>query len=483
MDTVGILVCYNGSWVRKDNIDSYEGGEAKGIIVSRNITFPDLVQRIYKIMDADPNKYIVTPKYSVPISSSVYKHIRVEHNDDVQYFLKYNIEVMASKVTPLIASLKNIEGHGIEGWNGNVSIESSNAPTKFDVNFKSVENIVVDLCEPSNEEEPYSAPNMHRHGDNNFEPSIVQRRQVQSEPSRQSISTGMQTSWIDLMHGHSLKQIDYGGGLCCINWEANFKVGRVFPKNVSLLKTISLAAIRGHFRLRTVQSGKRQLCVRCWQLSCRWQVREYKVGLHEFRVFKYDPFHECDLRYVTSHHPQATTGLLFDSVNWRLKDSRTIYTPVDIKKDVKTNFGVTISYATAWRSRELAFKTIRSCTCRKFDLEQLPCKHAIAVCRHLKLNPDSLASSYYTRATWAAAYAKSIYPVPPQGTWVIPEHLNNIKILPPLSKVMAGRHKTQRIPSKGEDRRENKCSRCGVKGHYRNTCKQSVPVTNKQQVV
>lgn len=47
----------------------------------------------------------------------------------------------------------------------------------------------------------------------------------------------------------------------------------------------------------------------------------------------------------------------------------------------------------------------RSCTCRKFDLEQLPCKHAIAVCRHLKLNPYSFASSYYTRTTWAAAYA------------------------------------------------------------------------------
>ncbi|CAL2256998.1 unnamed protein product [Prunus armeniaca] len=152
------------------------------------------------------------------------------------------------------------------------------------------------------------------------------------------------------MHGQSLKQIDYGGGLCCINWEANFKVGRVFPNKVSLLKTISLAAIRGHFRLRTVQSGKRRLCVRCWQLPCPWQVRAYKIGLHEFRVVKYDLFHECDLRYVTSHHSQATTGLLSDSVNWRFKDSRTIYTPADIKKDVKTNFGVTISYATAWSS-------------------------------------------------------------------------------------------------------------------------------------
>ncbi|BBH05334.1 hypothetical protein Prudu_016691, partial [Prunus dulcis] len=71
MDTVGILVCYNGSWVKKDNIESYEGGEAKGIIVSRN----------------------------------------------------YNTDVMASKVTPLVASLKNIEGHGIEGCNGIVSVE------------------------------------------------------------------------------------------------------------------------------------------------------------------------------------------------------------------------------------------------------------------------------------------------------------------------------------------------------------------------
>ncbi|XP_034198219.1 uncharacterized protein LOC117613754, partial [Prunus dulcis] len=97
MDTVGILVCYNGSWVKKDNIESYEGGEAKGIIVSRNVTFSELVERIYKIMDAEPTKYSVTLKYSVPVSASVSKQIRVEDNDDVQYFLKYNTDVMASK--------------------------------------------------------------------------------------------------------------------------------------------------------------------------------------------------------------------------------------------------------------------------------------------------------------------------------------------------------------------------------------------------
>ncbi|KAH0973984.1 hypothetical protein GBA52_015883 [Prunus armeniaca] len=326
MDTVGILVCYNGSWVKKDNIESYEAH-------------------------------------------------KVEDNDDVQYFLKYNTDVMASKVTPLVASLKNIEGHGIEG---NVVIrdnETENGGNDFnwsdwveEVNFESGENIVADFNEPSNEEEPHSASIVHPHEDSNVEPSTVQCRQVQSEPPRQSSSTEMHTSRADLKHGQSLEYIHYGGGLSCINWEANLKVGRVYPNKIALLKTISLAAITGHFRLRTVQSGKRRLCVRCWQLPCPWKVRADKVGLHEFKVVKYDPLHECDLRYVSSHHPQATTELLSDCVKWRFQDSRNIYTAADIKKDVKQNFGVSISYSTAWRSRELAFKRIRGSAEESYSL-------------------------------------------------------------------------------------------------------------------
>ncbi|XP_034218927.1 uncharacterized protein LOC117630293 [Prunus dulcis] len=363
MDTVGILVCYNGSWVKKDNIESYEGGEAKGIIVSRNVTFSELVERIYKIMDAEPTKYSVTLKYSVPVSASVSKQIRVEDNDDVQYFLKYNTDVMASKVTPLVASLKNIEGHGIEGCNGIVSVESSNAPATFvverrnvaishnetenggngfnwsdwveEVHFESGENIVADFNQPSNEEEPYSAPIVHPHEDSSAEPSTVQCRQVQSEPPRQSSSSEMHTIRVDSKHGESVEYIGYGGGLSCINWEANLKVGRVYPNKIALLKTISLAAIRGHFRFRTVQSGKRRFCVRCWQVPCPWKLRAYKVGLHEFKVVKYDPLHECDLRFVSSHHPQATAELVSDCVKWRFQDSRSIYTAADIKTDVK----------------------------------------------------------------------------------------------------------------------------------------------------
>ncbi|VVA39095.1 PREDICTED: FAR1-RELATED SEQUENCE, partial [Prunus dulcis] len=169
-------------------------------------------------------------------------------------------------------------------------------------------------------------------------------------------------------HGESVEYIGYGGGLSCINWEANLKVGRVYPNKIALLKTISLAAIRGHFRFRTVQSGKRRFCVCCWQMPCPWKLRAYKVGLHEFKVVKYDPLHECDLRFVSSHHPQATAELVSDCVKWRFQDSRSIYTVADIKTGVKKKFGVNISYSTAWRSRELAFKTMRGSAEESYSL-------------------------------------------------------------------------------------------------------------------
>ncbi|XP_016648920.1 PREDICTED: uncharacterized protein LOC107880899 [Prunus mume] len=65
--------------------------------------------------------------------------------------------------------------------------------------------------------------------------------------------------------------------------------------------------------------------------------------------------------------------------------------------------------------------TNNTCSCRKFQLEQLPCKHVVVVCRFLKLNIYSMASLYYTRNTWLNAYSDTIYLVQPQELWVILE--------------------------------------------------------------
>ena len=38
----------------------------------------------------------------------------------------------------------------------------------------------------------------------------------------------------------------------------------------------------------------------------------------------------------------------------------------------------------------------RACTCNKFQLDQLPCEHALAVLRELNQEPYTYCSPYYT---------------------------------------------------------------------------------------
>ncbi|XP_020412431.1 uncharacterized protein LOC109947187 [Prunus persica] len=122
--------------------------------------------------------------------------------------------------------------------------------------------------------------------------------------------------------------------------------------------------------------------------------------------------------------------------------------------------------------------TNNSCSCRKFQLEQLPCKHVVAVCRFLKVNVYSKASRYYTRKTWMDAYSDSIYLVQPHEMWDIPEDVRSRVVLPPMARVMPGRRKKIRIPSQGEGTIRRKCSRCGSAGHNKSTCKNNIPLRN-----
>ncbi|CAL2256007.1 unnamed protein product [Prunus armeniaca] len=122
--------------------------------------------------------------------------------------------------------------------------------------------------------------------------------------------------------------------------------------------------------------------------------------------------------------------------------------------------------------------TNNTCSCRKFQLEQLPCKHVVAVCRFLKVNVYSKASRYYTRKTWMDAYSDSIYPIQLHGMWDIPEDVRSRVVLPPIARVMPGRRKKIRIPSQGEGTIRRKCSRCGSAGHNKSTCKNTIPVRN-----
>ncbi|KAK2653564.1 hypothetical protein Ddye_013420 [Dipteronia dyeriana] len=84
---------------------------------------------------------------------------------------------------------------------------------------------------------------------------------------------------------------------------------------------------------------------------------------------------------------------------------------------------------------------LRTCTCRKFDLDMLPCAHAIAVCRHTRVPKERLCSDYFTTQWLQTAYAPSIHPVPHSSSWVLSEHVSSCVVHPHEGRRQLGRLK------------------------------------------
>ncbi|XP_073304181.1 uncharacterized protein [Primulina huaijiensis] len=113
----------------------------------------------------------------------------------------------------------------------------------------------------------------------------------------------------------------------------------------------------------------------------------------------------------------------------------------------------------------------RSCSCRVFQIDKIPCAHAIAAIYGAKLDLYDFYSPYYSSQMWALAYADTIYPVPIANEWNIPDHFK-YNVLPPDVKRKRGRAQKERIPSIGESgrKRTKKCAVCHESGHCRKKC-------------
>ncbi|CAL2239003.1 unnamed protein product [Prunus armeniaca] len=143
------------------------------------------------------------------------------------------------------------------------------------------------------------------------------------------------------------------------DWNPKIQVGQIFSSKGALLTELRLTALRGHFEFKVQFSCTKRLLVVCCQHPCPWRVRASRIGEYNFMIVRCTAVHECDLRFVNDNHRQATVTLVATSFKRKLKESWTIYTPSDIMRDVKHNFGLTIHYSKAWKARELALLSIR----------------------------------------------------------------------------------------------------------------------------
>ncbi|KAL5564300.1 hypothetical protein UlMin_027464 [Ulmus minor] len=125
----------------------------------------------------------------------------------------------------------------------------------------------------------------------------------------------------------------------------------------------------------------------------------------------------------------------------------------------------------------------KTCTCKEFDIDKLPCVHAIAAAHHAQVSVYSLVSPYYTKEYYVLAYGETIYPVGSQSRWDVPNEVATMVVLPrEVKERKRGRPKTSRFPSVGEFRkRKNRCGKCGAYEHYKKKCNSQTGSTEGNQ--
>ncbi|KAM3325337.1 hypothetical protein P3S67_000462 [Capsicum chacoense] len=114
----------------------------------------------------------------------------------------------------------------------------------------------------------------------------------------------------------------------------------------------------------------------------------------------------------------------------------------------------------------------KKCSCLQFQVDGIPCPHAMAVLTYTHMDLQSYCAPYYIREKFLKAYELSVIPVPDETAWHIPAEISANIVLSPIWKSKPGRPKKN---NRGKDimdyfKQQISCGRCRKTGHNQRTC-------------
>ncbi|KAL3329826.1 hypothetical protein AABB24_033937 [Solanum stoloniferum] len=110
------------------------------------------------------------------------------------------------------------------------------------------------------------------------------------------------------------------------------------------------------------------------------------------------------------------------------------------------------------------------CSCKGWQLNGMPCCHAIAVLECIGRSPYDYCSRYFTTESYHVTYVESINPVPNLENPANGQVDAAVIITPPPSKRPSGRPKMKKVDAFDIVKRQMQCSKCKGLGHNKKTC-------------
>ncbi|KAL4311321.1 hypothetical protein GQ457_01G024400 [Hibiscus cannabinus] len=117
-----------------------------------------------------------------------------------------------------------------------------------------------------------------------------------------------------------------------------------------------------------------------------------------------------------------------------------------------------------------------TCSCRRWDLNRIPCIHAISTIQETNRKPDDYVNECYHKSTQIAIYSNIVSPVKGPEQWTPVTEME--PILPPAIRRPPGRPTKKRRkeadevnnPKLSKRGQQSNCSKCGMSGHNKRTC-------------
>ncbi|XP_062103558.1 uncharacterized protein LOC133814637 [Humulus lupulus] len=133
--------------------------------------------------------------------------------------------------------------------------------------------------------------------------------------------------------------------------------GQIYKDKNTIKSALSYYAMLHNFQFKTKRSEPREYLVTCADETRNWLVRASKyINQDLFKVHKCNPNHTCSVEIVLEDHRQAKSIVVGELIKNKYKSIKRNYAPNDIMNDMNDDFGVTMGYTKAWRSREKALR-------------------------------------------------------------------------------------------------------------------------------